>query len=105
VRTWAPTNTRTSRDRLRCRALVTTRGVPGAAVPAAGATPSSTVAVSSSRAMTPVARVAYHNGLTVVITVQEAPDDVTGAAGVVEGVCVGGASWELAAQLGWLVAG
>jgi hypothetical protein len=55
--------------------------------------------------MTPVARVAYHSGLTVVVTVQEAPDDVTGAAGVVEGGCGGGASRELAALLGWLVAG
>lgn len=48
---------------------------------------------------------AYHSGLTVVVTVQEAPDDVTGAAGVVEGGCGGGASWELAAVLGRLVAG
>jgi hypothetical protein len=55
--------------------------------------------------MTPVARVAYHSGLTVVVTVQEAPDDVTGAAGVLAGGCGGGASWELAALLGWLVAG
>ena len=47
---------------------------------------------------------AYHSGLTVVVTVQEAPDDVTGAAGVLAGGCDGGASWELAALLGWLVA-
>ena len=40
-----------------------------------------------------------------VVTVQEAPDDVTGAAGVLAGGCGGGASWELAALLGWLVAG
>ncbi|HEY2522243.1 MAG TPA: hypothetical protein VGJ19_19185 [Streptosporangiaceae bacterium] len=54
--------------------------------------------------MTPVARVAYQSGLTVLVTVQEAPDDVTGAAGVLDGGCGGGASCELAA-LAWLVAG
>jgi hypothetical protein len=54
--------------------------------------------------MTPVARVAYQSGLTVVVTAQEAPDDVTGAAGVLAGGCDGGVSCELAA-LGWLVAG
>ena len=51
-----------------------------------------------------MARVAYQSGLTVVVTAQEAPDDVTGAAGVLAGGCGGGASCELAA-LGWLVAG
>lgn len=40
-----------------------------------------------------------------VVTVQEAPDEVTGAAGVLAGGCGGGASWELGALLGWLVAG
>ena len=53
--------------------------------------------------MTPVARVAYQSGLTVLVTVQEAPDDATGAAGVFDGGCGGGASCELAA-LAWLVA-
>jgi hypothetical protein len=43
--------------------------------------------------MTPVALVAYQSGLTVLVTVQEAPEDVTGAAGVLEGGCAGGASW------------
>ena len=51
-----------------------------------------------------MARVAYQSGLMVVVTAQEPPDDVTGAAGVVDGGCGGGASCELAA-LGWLVAG
>ena len=50
-----------------------------------------------------MARVAYQSGLTVVVTAQEAPDDVTGAAGVLDGGCGGGASCELA-PLGWLVA-
>jgi hypothetical protein len=44
--------------------------------------------------MTPVARVAYQSGL-MVVTAQEAPDDVTGAAGVLDGGCGGGASDEL----------
>src|ERR1700743_1893500 len=101
--TWAATNTSTSRDRLRCRAPWMTRGIPGALVPAAVATPSRTLAVSNRRAMTPVARVAYQSGLTVVVTAQEEPDDVTGAAGVLDGGCGGGASCELT-PLGWLVA-
>jgi hypothetical protein len=58
--------------------------------------------------MTPVARVAYHNGLTVPVTVQEPPEDVTGAAGELDGGCDGGvnvgAGCELA-PLGWLDAG
>src|ERR1700744_4604227 len=81
VSTWPATNTITSRDRLRCKAPVITRGIPGSPAPAAVATPSSTVAVSRTSAMTPVARVAYQSGLTVPVTAQEPPDDVTGAAG------------------------
>jgi hypothetical protein len=58
--------------------------------------------------MTPVARVAYQSGLTVLVTVQEPPDDVTGAAGELDGGCDGGANvgagCELA-PLGWLDAG
>jgi hypothetical protein len=64
--------------------------------------------------MTPVALVAYQSGLTVVVTAQEAPEDVTGAAGALVGGCAGGASWcvdgaedgELALAVGgWLTAG
>jgi hypothetical protein len=58
--------------------------------------------------VTPVARVAYQSGLTVLVTVQEPPDDVTGAAGELDGGCDGGANvgagCELA-PLGWLDAG
>src|ERR1700743_1716388 len=101
--TWAATNTSTSRDRLRCRAPVTTRGIPGALVPAAVATPSRTLAVSIRRAMTPVARVAYQRGLTVVVTAQEERETAPGAAAVLDGGCGGGPSCERA-PLGWLVA-
>jgi hypothetical protein len=55
--------------------------------------------------MTPVALVAYQRGLTVLVTAQEPPEDVTGAAGVLDGGCVGGASWlaeGVPASLGWL---
>jgi hypothetical protein len=45
------------------------------------------------RAVTPVALVAYQSGLAVLVTAQDAPDDVTGAAGVLEGGCAGGVSW------------
>jgi hypothetical protein len=64
--------------------------------------------------MTPVALVAYQSGLTVLVTAQEAPEDVTGAAGVLDGGRAGGASWcadgaedsELALDTGgWLTAG
>ena len=55
-----------------------------------------------------MARVAYQSGLTVLVTAQEPPDDVTGAAGELVGGCDGGvnvgAGWELA-PLGWLDAG
>ena len=55
-----------------------------------------------------MARVAYQSGLTAVVTVQEPPDDVTGAAGELDGGCDGGvnvgAGWELA-PLGGLDAG
>jgi hypothetical protein len=71
--------------------------------------------VSKIRAMTPVALVAYQSGLTVLVTAQEAPEDVTGAAGVLEGGCAGGTSWwvdgaeedgELVFAVGaWLAAG
>jgi hypothetical protein len=52
-------------------------------------------------AMTPVALVAYQSGLTVPVTAQEPPDDVTGAAGALgggwtgalDGGWVGGARW------------
>jgi hypothetical protein len=57
--------------------------------------------------MTPVALVAYQSGLTVLVTAQEPPEEVTGAAGVLDGGCAGGASWvaELRpALVGWLVA-
>ena len=58
--------------------------------------------------MTPVALVAYQSGLTVLVTAQEPPEDVTGAAGVLDGDCAGGAS-ECAgvelASLGCLAAG
>jgi len=43
--------------------------------------------------MTPVALVAYQSGLTALITAQEAPEDVTGAADVLEGGRSGGVSW------------
>jgi hypothetical protein len=64
--------------------------------------------------MTPVALVAYQSGLTVLVTAQEAPEDVTGAAGGLDGGCAGGASWcadgaedgELALDAGgWLAEG
>jgi len=45
--------------------------------------------------------------LTVLVTAQEPPEEVTGAAGVLDGGCTGGASWvaELRpALVGWLVA-
>src|SRR6201996_7646647 len=90
VSTWPATNTITSRDRLRCKAPVITRGIPGSSAPAAVATPSNTVAVSRTSAMTPVARVAYQSGLTVPVTAQEPPDDVTGAAGGHQGGGGGG---------------
>jgi hypothetical protein len=57
--------------------------------------------------MTPVALVAYQSGLTVLVTAQEPPEEVTGAAGALDGGCAGGASWvaELRpALVGWLVA-
>jgi hypothetical protein len=67
--------------------------------------------------MTPVALVAYQSGLTVLVTAQEPPEDVTGAAEVLDGGCAGGANvcvvegelaplgWLAAAVLGWLAAG
>jgi hypothetical protein len=57
--------------------------------------------------MTPVALVAYQSGLTAVATGQEAPDEVTGAAGALVGGRAGGASWcadDDGAALGWRVA-
>ena len=55
-----------------------------------------------------MARVAYQSGLTVVVTAQEPPEEVTGAAGVLDGGWDGGvnvgAGCELA-PLGWLDAG
>ena len=41
----------------------------------------------------------------VLVTAQEAPEDVTGAAGELDGGCAGGASWRtdrVPAPLGWL---
>jgi hypothetical protein len=61
--------------------------------------------VSRMSAMTPVARVAYQSGLMVAGTGQEPPEDVTGAAGVLTGGCVGGASAGVELALGRLVAG
>ena len=55
--------------------------------------------------MTPVALVAYQSGLTERITAQEPPEEVTGAAGVLDGGCAGGVSWcadRVLAPLGWL---
>lgn len=55
-----------------------------------------------------MALVAYQSGLTVLVTAQEPPEEVTGAAGVLDGGCAGGASRvaELRPALaGWLVAG
>jgi hypothetical protein len=43
--------------------------------------------------MTPVALVAYQSGLTEWVTAQEPPEEVTGAAGVLDGGCAGGVSW------------
>ena len=54
-----------------------------------------------------MALVAYQSGLTVLVTAQEPPEEVTGAAGVLDGGCAGGARWvaELRPALGrWLVA-
>jgi hypothetical protein len=47
-------------------------------------------------AMTPVALVAYQSGLTVPVTAQEPPDDVTGAAGAL------GGGWTGALDGGWV---
>jgi hypothetical protein len=58
--------------------------------------------------MTPVARVAYQSGLTLLVTAQEPPEEVTGAAGELDGGCDGGASVGAGCELvplGWLDAG
>ncbi len=52
-----------SSDTLRCSADRTSRGSAAELNRAVPATPSATVIVSSTRATTPVARVAYHRGL------------------------------------------
>jgi hypothetical protein len=55
--------------------------------------------------MTPVALVAYQSGLTERVTAQEPPEEVTGAAGVLDGGWAGGVSWRadrVLVPLGWL---
>jgi hypothetical protein len=54
--------------------------------------------------MTPVALVAYQSGLTERVTAQEPPEEVTGAAGVLDGGWAGGVSWRAElwpAPFGW----
>jgi hypothetical protein len=54
-----------------------------------------------------VALVAYQSGLTERVTAQEPPEEVTGAAGVLDGGRAGGVSWcddRVLAPLGWLAA-
>src|SRR5215469_14886478 len=63
VTTCTATNATASSEMLRCSWAVNSRGHVGVANRAVPATPSTTVAVSSTSAITPVARVAYHSGL------------------------------------------
>src|SRR5580692_2982918 len=63
VSTCTTTNATTSSERFRCRPAVMTRGQRGEDSRETPAMPSATVAVSSSSAITPVARVAYQSGL------------------------------------------
>src|SRR6266568_4467634 len=64
----APTKPTISRDRFRCRPAVTTRGQCCVANLADPAIPSTSVAVSRTSVVTPVARVAYHSVLGPVTT-------------------------------------
>ena len=68
VSTCSPVNVIVSRDRLRCRETVTNRGQAGLANRTEVTMPSTTVPVSSTSAMSPVARVANQSGLVAVAT-------------------------------------
>ena len=68
VSTCSPTNVSVSRDRLRCSETVTNLGHAGLANRTEVRMPKITVTVSSTRAVSPVARVANHSGLVAVAT-------------------------------------
>ena len=68
VSTCSPVNVIVSRERLRCRETVTKRGQAGLANRTEVTIPSTTVPVSSTSAMSPVARVANQSGLVAVAT-------------------------------------